>query len=110
MEVILRDVVKSYNLFICTFFLIVSALWDVSLLERWVMHDVLTHDQVCRFGLQICLVYAILKFVSILSHLSGPTDLALVEKGPLGAILCLIGVEHVIALLTKSLTCELSCH
>ena len=110
MEVILRDMVKSHHLFICTLLLIVGALWDVSLLERWVMHDVLTHDQVGRFGLQICLVYAIFKLVSILSHLSGPTDLTLVEKGPFGAILGLIGIEHVVALLAKSLTCELSCH
>ena len=74
------------------------------------MYDILTHNQVCCFGLQISLVYAILKLVSILGHLSGPAHLALVEEGPLGAILGLIGIKHVIALLAKSLTCELSCH
>ena len=110
MEVIPRNVIKCHHLFIRTFFLCICTLSDVSLLQCWIMDDVLTHNQICGLGLQISFVDTILELIAILGHLSAATHFALVEQSPLGPILGFVSVEHVVALLAESLPCELSCH
>ena len=109
-EVLFCNMIKSHNLFIGALFLIVEALWHISLLECGVMNDVLTHDKVGGFRLQIRFINTIFKLVAILGSFLMVTNFAFVEEGPLGAILGFIGVEHVVAVLAKSLSCELGGH
>ena len=70
----------------------VKAFGHISLLECWIMDDILRDNQIGGLGLQIGLVYTIFKFVSVLSPLLMVANLALVEQCPLTAVLCLIRI------------------
>ena len=109
-KVLLGDMIKCHHLLIRAYFFVIQALGNIPLLKCGIVNDVLRVNQVGRLGLQICFVYAILKLVAFLSPLLMVAYLTLIEKSPLAAVFSLVGVEHVVAVLAKPLSSELSGH